>query len=74
MDSGYLIVAPMSFVGSCKAQKCADASLEAVWERITAAYRRWYDAELSPESLNRLAVKDKPESENMSDAETVFAN
>jgi CheY-like chemotaxis protein len=74
MDPIHLTVAALAFAGSCIAQKCADAGIDAAWARISTAYRRWRGGELVAQGLKDLEpASTKPDAVVLSEAEGIFA-
>lgn len=51
MEPTQLVFAALAFAGSAIAQKCADATLSAAWERISGAFREWRGHDASPSEL-----------------------
>ena len=74
MDAYTLTIAALTFVGSSIAQKSADASIEAAWERMVAAYRRWRGHDPTPGEVEEPPTgKDEPlEPDLLREAETIF--
>lgn len=71
MDPTQLTLAALAFAGSCIAQKCADAGLEAAWGRIAAAYKRWRGTEPAPDDTLEDEAP-QPDSTIVTEAEAIF--
>jgi CheY-like chemotaxis protein len=72
MDAYSLTIAALSFVGSAIAQKSTDASLEAAWEQIRTAYRRWRGHDPTPANVADTSDDEPLEPELVRKAEAIF--
>ena len=55
MDPVTILAATVAFVGSCVAQKCADATIDLAWQRLKARFQGLFGREPRPSDLNAQA-------------------
>src|SRR5262245_54984 len=73
MEPVTFAIAAVTFTGSCIAQKCADATIEAVWGRVKRAFSGSVHAEPSAEEITAQAsAAVRAEPALLDDAERVF--
>lgn len=72
MEPITLTVAALAFVGSCVVQKCADATLEAAWARISARFKKKEGAKPTGETVDEETALQEVAPSLRGEAETIF--
>ena len=72
MDPITLAMSALTPAGSCVAHKCADASVEAAWGRITAAFREWRGKDATSQAVEEVTSQRTVDPAVLTEAETIF--
>jgi CheY-like chemotaxis protein len=72
MEPIALTVAAVAFVGSCVAQKCTDAALDAAWARISTAFQRWRGSEPTVQEVEAAVTEGNVDPALVNEAKNIF--
>ncbi|NOT27712.1 MAG: hypothetical protein HOP16_16620 [Acidobacteria bacterium] len=72
MEPATITAAAVAFAGSCIAQKCADATLEAAWSQIKTAFKRWRGSDATDQSLEEARGLHVVDEGLLKEAEAIF--